>query len=74
MSEDADLSGDLAGGFAPADADAAHGGVAAIARQRAGIGLHDQQREQQDAGRGRPALAKIDDALAPAKALAERAP
>ena len=54
---------DLARGLAPADADAAHGGVATIARQPAGVGLHDQKREQQDARRRRPAQAEIGKPL-----------
>ena len=54
---------DFVGGFAPADADAAHGGIAAIAGQHAGVGLHHQQHEHHDAARHRPAPAEIDQAL-----------
>src|ERR1700680_3990635 len=54
---------DCSGQFAPADADAAHGGVAAIARKPTGIGLHNQQRKHYDADRRRPAQAEIDQAL-----------
>ena len=54
---------DRAGRFAPADADAAHSGIAAIARQRAGVGLYDQQHEHQDSARRSPAPAEINQAL-----------
>src|SRR5207237_3647742 len=57
--------------LAPADTDATHGGVAAIAREHAGIGLHDQQRKHQDACWRSPAPTKIDDPLPARRTLCE---
>ena len=57
------LPPDLGRELAPAVAGAAHGGVAALAGQHAGVGLNDQQRKHQDADRRGPAQTEIDDVL-----------
>src|SRR5437763_6659099 len=48
------------GKLAPSNADAANGGVAMIAGECAGVGLHDQYRKHQKPNRRRPPQAKID--------------
>src|SRR3954453_15025853 len=50
---------DSPGKLAPSNADAANGGVAMIASECPGVGLHNQYRKHQEPNRRRPAQAKI---------------